>query len=117
MEDVLALCERPMLEREPVACVNEKPVVRMAVTRGPAFRLQMWIQLARPRSIGRKDWLHFGRRGWSQGRCNILCRRELPKAGYPDSPVSGRRVARPRRQLCPGVGRLTPTAYAAKMAK
>jgi hypothetical protein len=35
MEDVLALYEKPLLDREPVVCVDEKPVVLHADVRPP----------------------------------------------------------------------------------
>ena len=47
MEDVLALYEKPLLEREPVVCVDEKPVVLHADLR-PAFPM-------RPGRIARRD--------------------------------------------------------------
>jgi len=47
MEDVLALYERPLLEREPMVCMDEKPIVLHADLR-PAFPM-------RPGRIARRD--------------------------------------------------------------
>ncbi len=47
MEDVLALYERPLSEREPVVCVDEKPVVLHADVRPP--------RPMRPGRIARRD--------------------------------------------------------------
>lgn len=67
MEDVLALYERPLSEKEPVVCMDEKPVVLHADVRPP-----------RPMRRGR-----IARRDSEYERCgtaNVFCGVE-PKAG------------------------------------
>ena len=49
MEDVLKLYEKPLAEREPVVCVDEKPVVLHEDTR-PAIPML-------PRQIARRDYV------------------------------------------------------------
>src|SRR5437867_13187343 len=67
MEDILAVYEKPLSEREPVVCVDEKPVVLHQEVRPP---LAM-----RPGRIARRD-------GEYQrcGTANVFCGVE-PKAG------------------------------------
>lgn len=67
MEDVLQTYEKPLSEREPVACVDEKPVVLHEDTR-PA-------QPMRPGRVARRDY-EYERRGTA----NVFCGIE-PKAG------------------------------------
>jgi hypothetical protein len=67
MEDVLALYERPLPEREPVVCVEEKPVVLHADVRSP--------RPMRPGRIARRDW-EYERRGTANVFCGVQ-----PKAG------------------------------------
>jgi hypothetical protein len=67
MEEVLALYEKPLLESEPVVCVDEKPVVLHADVR-PARPM-------RPGRIARRD-SEYERRGTG----NVFCGVE-PKAG------------------------------------
>ena len=67
MEDVLALYERPLSEREPVVCVDEKPVVLHADVRPP--------RPMRPGRIARRD-SEYKR----QGTANVFCGVQ-PKAG------------------------------------
>ena len=67
MEDVLALYERPLLEDEPVVCIDEKPVV-----------LRRDIRAPKPARPG-----HLARRDYESKRCataNVFCGVE-PKAG------------------------------------
>src|SRR6266567_9259835 len=47
MEDVLAVYEKPLLEKEPVVCVDEKPVVLHADVRPP--------RPMRPGRVARRD--------------------------------------------------------------
>ena len=67
MEDVLALYEKPLSEREPVVCVDEKPVVLHADVRP--------LRLMRPGRIARRD-CEYER----CGTANVFCGVE-PKAG------------------------------------
>ena len=67
MEDVLALYERPLSEKEPVVCMDEKPVVLHADVRPP--------RPMRPGRIARRD-SEYERRGTA----NVFCGVE-PKAG------------------------------------
>jgi len=47
MEDILAVYEKPLNEREPVVCVDEKPVVLHQEIRPP--------QAMRPGQVARRD--------------------------------------------------------------
>ena len=67
MEDVLKIYERPLSEREPVVCVDEKPVVLHADTRSPTPM--------QPGQIGRRDYEYK-----RCGTANVFCGIE-PKAG------------------------------------
>ena len=67
MEDVLALYEKPLSEKEPVVCVDEKPVVLHAEVRPP--------RPLRPGRILRRD-SEYKR----QGTANVFCGVQ-PKAG------------------------------------
>jgi transposase len=67
MEDVLALYEKPLSNREPVVCVDEKPVVLHADVRP--------LRPMRPGRIARRD-SDYERRGTA----NVFCGVE-PKAG------------------------------------
>src|SRR5258708_20292228 len=67
MKDVLALYERPLSEREPVVCVDEKPVVLHADVRPP--------RPMRPGGIARRDSAYERR-----GTPNVFCGVQ-PKAG------------------------------------
>ena len=67
MEDVLALYEKPLSEKEPVVCIDEKPVV-----------LHRDIRAPKPALPG-----HVARRDYEYKRCgtaNVFCGVE-PKAG------------------------------------
>ena len=67
MEDILAIYEKPLSEREPVVCVDEKPVVLHREVRPP--------QAMRPGRVARRD-------GEYQrcGTANVFCGVQ-PKAG------------------------------------
>jgi len=67
MEDVLALYEKPLSEKEPVVCMDEKPVVLHADVRAPR---PMW-----PGRIARRD-CEYQRRGTVNAFCGVE-----PKAG------------------------------------
>ena len=67
MEDVLALYEKPLSEKEPVVCVDEKPVVLHADVRPP--------RPMRPGRVARRD-SEYKR----QGTANVFCGVQ-PKAG------------------------------------
>src|ERR1039458_4156997 len=67
MEDVLALYEKPWSEKEPVVCIEEKPVVLHADLR-PSRPL-------RPGGITRRD-CEYERRGTANAFCGVQ-----PKAG------------------------------------
>jgi len=68
MEDVLAIYEKPLSDKEPVLCVDEKPVVLHADVRPP--------RPMRPGQILRRD-CEYERRGTA----NVFCGVE-PKAGH-----------------------------------
>src|SRR5216684_8242323 len=67
MEDILAVYEKPLREREAVVCVDEKPVVLHQEVRSP--------QAMRPGRVARRDGEY--QRG---GTANVFCGVE-PKAG------------------------------------
>lgn len=67
MEDVLALYEKPLSERDPVVCMDEKPVVLHADVRAP--------RPMRPGQIARHD-CEYERRGTANAFCGVE-----PKAG------------------------------------
>jgi hypothetical protein len=67
MEDVLELYERPLSEKEPVVCMDEKPVVLRAEVRQP--------RPMRPGRILRHD-CEYVRRGMANAFCGVE-----PKAG------------------------------------
>lgn len=67
MEDVLALYEKPFSEKEPVVCMDEKPVVLHAEVRAP--------RPMQPRRIARRD-CEYRRRGTANAFCGVE-----PKAG------------------------------------
>jgi hypothetical protein len=67
MEDVLTIYEKPLSEREPVVCVDEKPVVLHADVRPP--------RPMRPGRIARRD-SEYERRGTANVFCGVQ-----PKAG------------------------------------
>ena len=67
MEDVLKIYEKPLSEREPVVCVDEKPVVLHADVRPP--------RPMRPGRIARRD-SEYQRRGTANVFCGVQ-----PKAG------------------------------------
>ena len=67
MEDVLAVYEKPLSEKEPVVCIDEKPVVLHADVRPP--------RPMRPGRIARRD-SEYKR----QGTANVFCGVQ-PKAG------------------------------------
>src|ERR1035441_9048979 len=67
MEDVLALYEKPWSEKEPVVCIDEKPVVLHADLRPP--------RPLRPGGITRRD-CEYERRGTANAFCGVQ-----PKAG------------------------------------
>jgi len=67
MEDVLKIYERPLSEREPVVCVDEKPVVLHKDTR-PSVPMQ-------PGQVARRDYEYE-----RCGTANVFCGIE-PKAG------------------------------------
>ena len=67
MEDVLALYERPLDEREPVVCLDEKPVPLRAEVREPVPAV--------PGRVGRRD-SEYERRGTAHVFCGVE-----PRAG------------------------------------
>src|SRR5664280_3264732 len=67
MEDVLKIYEKPLSEREPVVCIDEKPVVLHADVRPP--------RPMRPGRIARRD-SEYKR----QGTANVFCGVQ-PRAG------------------------------------
>src|SRR5579863_10019974 len=80
MEDVLTIYEKPLSEKEPVVCVDEKPVVLHADVRPP--------RPMRPRPDCPRD-SEYKR----QGTANVFCGIQ-PKAGN-TSPKQPRIVPRP----------------------
>jgi hypothetical protein len=79
MEDVLRLYEKPLSEKEPVVCMDEKPVVLHAEVRPP---LPM-----RPGRILRRD-CEYVRRGTANAFCGVE-----PKAGRHFTKVTANRSA------------------------
>ena len=77
MEDVLALYEKPLSEKEPVVCVDEKPVVLHADVRAP--------RPMRPGQIARRD-CEYQRRGTANAFCGVE-----PKAGRHFTKVTSNR--------------------------
>jgi hypothetical protein len=67
MEDVLKIYEKPLLERAPVVCLDEKPVLLHEHTRPPAG--------LRPGQLARRDYEYK-----RCGTANVFCAVE-PKAG------------------------------------
>ena len=67
MEDVLRIYEKPLLERAPVVCLDEKQVLLHEDTRPPAA--------LRPGQVARRDYEHK-----RCGTANVFCAVE-PKAG------------------------------------
>ena len=67
MEEVLALYEKPLSEKEPVVCIDEKPVVLHADVRAP--------RPMRSGRIARRD-CEYERRGTANAFCGVE-----PKAG------------------------------------
>ncbi len=62
MEDVLAVYEKPLSEREPVVCIDEKPVVLHADLR-PCGETASTNAVARPTRFAE----------WSRRRDGIIC--------------------------------------------
>jgi len=79
MEDVLAIYEKPLSNKEPVVCVDEKPVVLHAEVRAP--------RPMRPGHIQRSD-CEYERRGTA----NVFCGVE-PKAARPFTKPTANRCA------------------------
>ena len=67
MEDVLAVYEKPLSEKEPVVCIDEKPVVLHADVRPP--------RPMRPGRIARRD-SEYKRQGTANVFCGVQPRRE-----------------------------------------
>jgi len=63
MEDVLKVYEKPLSEREPVVCIDEKLVVTHQDTRAPLP--------ARPARVARRDY-EYKRRGTANVLCGVL---------------------------------------------
>src|SRR5258705_1111466 len=78
MEDVLALYERPLSEREPVVCGVKSPVVLHADVRPP--------RPMRPGRIARRD-SEYERRGTANVFCGV-------------QPKAGRHFTKPTRNRC-----------------
>ena len=64
MEDILAVYEKPLSEREPVVCVDEKPVVLHQEVRPP--------QAMRPGRVARRD----GEYALVPPMCSAACNRK-----------------------------------------
>ena len=79
MEDVLALYERPLSEKEPVVCMDEKPVVLHADVRPP--------RPMRPGRVTRQD-CEYQRRGTANAFCGVQ-----PKAGRHFTKITPNRSA------------------------
>jgi hypothetical protein len=79
MEDVLALYEKPLSEKEPVVCMDEKPVVLHADVRPP--------RPMRPGRAARRD-CEYQRRGTANAFCGVE-----PKAGRHFTKVTPNRSA------------------------
>ena len=98
MEDVLALYEKPLLEKEPVVCMDEKPVVLHADVRPP--------RPMRPGRVVRRD-CEYQRRGTANAFCGVE-----PKAGRHFTKVTPNRSAPQLPIICwrssPPILRPTP---------
>jgi hypothetical protein len=79
MEDVLALYEKPLSEKEPVVCIDEKPVVLHAEVRPP--------RPMQPGRIARRD-CEYERRGTANAFCGVE-----PKAGRHFTKITPNRSA------------------------
>jgi hypothetical protein len=79
MEDVLGLYERPLSVREPVVCIDEKPVVLHEDTRTPIPML--------PGRVARRDYEYK-----RCGTANVFCGVE-PKAGRHFTKVTATRCS------------------------
>jgi len=79
MEDVLALYEKPLSEKEPVVCMDEKPVVLHAEVRPP--------RPMQPGRIARRD-CEYERRGTANAFCGVE-----PKAGRHFTKITPNRSA------------------------
>lgn len=79
MEDVLALYEKPLLEKEPVVCMDEKPVV-LHTDVGPPRPM-------RPGRVARRD-CEYQRRGTANAFCGVE-----PKAGRHFTKITPNRSA------------------------
>jgi len=83
MEDVLKVYEKPLTERAPVVCLDEKPVLLHEDTR-PPVRM-------RPGQVARRDYEYK-----RCGTANVFCAVE-PKAGRHFTKPTPTQVARVRR--------------------
>ena len=79
MEDVLAVYEKPLSEKEPVVCMDEKPVLLHADVRPP--------RPMRPGRLARRD-CEYQRRGTANAFCGVE-----PKAGRHFTQVTPNRSA------------------------
>jgi hypothetical protein len=79
MEDVLALYEKPLSEKEPVVCMDEKPVVLHADIRPP--------RPMRPGNVALQD-CEYQRRGTANAFCGVQ-----PKAGRHFTKITPNRSA------------------------
>lgn len=79
MEDVLAVYEKPLSEKEPVVCMDEKPVVLHADIRPPLP--------IRPGKVARQD-CEYERRGTANAFCGVE-----PKAGRHFTKITPNRSA------------------------
>ena len=96
MEDVLALYEKPLSAREPVVCVDEKPVVLHADVRP--------MRPMRPGRVARRDD-EYERRGTA----NVFCGVE-PKAGRHFTKVTPRRDSQEFADYLLGIAASYPEA-------
>ena len=96
MEAVLALYERPWNPREPVVCLDEKPVTLRADVRA--------TRPARPRGLARRDYEY--RRC---GTANLFCAVE-PKAGRHFVKATANRTARQFAGMLRDLSRAYPAA-------
>jgi hypothetical protein len=78
MEDVLKLYEKPLLEKEPVVCMDEKAVVLHAEVRPP--------RPMQPGQVLRRD-CEYVRRGTANAFCGVE-----PKAGRHFTKVTSNRI-------------------------
>jgi len=102
MEELLGLYEKPVCERAPVVCIDEKPVVLHADTRSPIAM--------KPGRVARRDYEYK-----RCGTANVVCGIE-PQAGRHFTKVTPARCSLSLPITC-WISPLTARGRSAKLAK